>query len=115
MVIIYKTSWLTYAIARSVIKIPYIGLVNIVAGKKIADELIQRDANAINIAHHLETALHNPQIIEELAAVKNSLGDPYPKKQIPTGELDRVVIFGSFHTVGDILATLGKDQELVSK
>ena len=35
MVIIYKTSWLTYAIAKSVIKIPYIGLVNIVAGKKV--------------------------------------------------------------------------------
>ena len=45
MVIIYKTSWLTYAIAKSVIKIPYIGLVNIVAGKKIAEELIQNDAN----------------------------------------------------------------------
>ena len=41
MVIIYKTSWLTYAIAKAVIKIPYIGLVNIVAGKKIAEELIQ--------------------------------------------------------------------------
>ncbi len=34
MVIIYKTSWPTYVIAKSVIKIPYIGLVNVVAGKK---------------------------------------------------------------------------------
>ena len=76
MVIIYKTSWLTYAIAKAVIKIPYIGLVNIVAGKKIAEELIQNDANATNIANALETALHNPHIIEELAAVKTSLGEP---------------------------------------
>ena len=76
MVIIYKTSWLTYFLAKSLIKIPYIGLVNIVAGKKIAEELIQEDANAANIANAVETALHNPQITDELAAVKTSLGEP---------------------------------------
>jgi len=76
MVIIYKTSWLTYAIAKSVIKIPYIGLVNIVAGKKIVEELIQNDANAANIAKTIEGALHSPHIVDELAAVKTSLGEP---------------------------------------
>ena len=74
MVIIYKTSWLTYAIAKSVIKIPYIGLVNIVAGKKIAEELIQNDANPQQIANALESAMHHPNIIEELTAVKTALG-----------------------------------------
>jgi len=76
MVIIYKTSWLTYAIARAVIKIPYIGLVNIVADKKIVEELIQNNANALNLANATETALHNPQIVDELAKVKDSLGGP---------------------------------------
>jgi len=76
MVIIYKTSWLTYSIAKALIKIPYIGLVNIVAGKKIVEELIQNDANGINIANALEGALHNPQVIEELTIVKTSLGEP---------------------------------------
>ncbi len=76
MVIIYKTSWLTYAIAKALIKIPYIGLVNIVAGEKIVEELIQNDATADNIANSLEAALHNPHIIDELAAVKTSLGGP---------------------------------------
>ncbi len=76
MVIIYKTSWLTYAIAKAVIKIPYIGLVNIVAGKKIAEELIQNEANATNIANALEATLHNPHIVDELAAVKTTLGGP---------------------------------------
>ncbi len=75
MVIIYKTSWITYYIAKSVIKIPYIGLVNIVAGKKVAEELIQNNANAANIANALEATLHNPQIINELAAVKTTLGE----------------------------------------
>ena len=76
MVIIYKTSWLTYAIAKAVIKIPYIGLVNIVAGKKVADELIQNNATAANIANAVQKALHDPHVIDELSAVKTSLGDP---------------------------------------
>jgi lipid-A-disaccharide synthase len=76
MVIIYKTSWLTYCFAKALIKIPYIGLVNIVAGKKVAEELIQNNANALNIANAMEAALHNPHIIEELAAIKTSLGEP---------------------------------------
>ena len=82
MVIIYKTSWLTYAIAKSVIKIPYIGLVNIVAGKKIVEELIQNDANAANIANALESALYDHHIIDELTAVKTSLGT---RRQPPRG------------------------------
>jgi lipid-A-disaccharide synthase len=76
MVIIYTTSWFTYFIAKSVIKIPYIGLVNIVAGKQVAQELIQNNANPAGIAHAVETALHNPQILEELSAVKDALGGP---------------------------------------
>ncbi|MBF0504547.1 MAG: lipid-A-disaccharide synthase [Candidatus Omnitrophica bacterium] len=76
MVIIYKTSWLTYAIAKAVIKIPYIGLVNIVAGKKVAEELIQNDAKPETIARAVENALNNKQIVNELAAVKTSLGEP---------------------------------------
>jgi lipid-A-disaccharide synthase len=76
MVIIYKTSWVTYWLAKALIKIPYIGLVNIVAGKKIAEELIQNEANATNIANALEAALLNPHIIDDLAAVKTSLGEP---------------------------------------
>ena len=76
MVIIYKTSWLTYAIAKAVIKIPYIGLVNIVAGKKVAQELIQNDATAPKIANAIEETLSNPQIIEDLSTVKTSLGQP---------------------------------------
>jgi len=76
MVIIYKTSWLTYAIAKAVIKIPYIGLVNIVAGKKVVQELIQNEANATNIANAMQAALSDPEIVKELAAVKTSLGAP---------------------------------------
>ncbi|MBI3602132.1 MAG: lipid-A-disaccharide synthase [Candidatus Omnitrophica bacterium] len=80
MVIIYKTSWLTYAIAKAVVKIPYIGLVNVVAGRKIVDELIQNEANAEQIASSINTLLKDQtrqQLLKvELAKIKTSLGAP---------------------------------------
>ena len=44
MVIIYKVNFITSLLVRLVIKIPYIGLVNIVAGKKVVPEFLQHDA-----------------------------------------------------------------------
>jgi len=50
MVIVYKSAFLTWFIARCLIKIPYIGMVNIVAGKHVAAEFIQFAATAENIS-----------------------------------------------------------------
>ncbi len=78
MVIMYKTGWFTYAVAKLFIKIPYIGLVNVVAGKKIVEELIQNDASAERIAKGIEQIFSNPnayaQITNDLAQVKITLG-----------------------------------------
>lgn len=74
MVIIYKTSWITYFIAKAVIKIPTIGLVNVVAGKKIVPELIQNECTANAIASAIESVLKDQTIIEELKKVKTALG-----------------------------------------
>lgn len=59
LIIINKVSWLTYLIVKRMIKIPYIGLCNIVAGKLIAEELIQGLATPKNIAEHLSEILNN--------------------------------------------------------
>lgn len=78
MVIIYKTSLLTWLIAKALIKIPYIGLVNIVAGKKIVPECIQHDANGRSIAAQILRMVNDPQkqdrMKEELEKVRLSLG-----------------------------------------
>ncbi|RDF48163.1 lipid-A-disaccharide synthase, partial [Acinetobacter baumannii] len=44
MVTFYKLHWLTYLIAKFLVKIPYYSLPNIIAGKKVIEELIQADA-----------------------------------------------------------------------
>ena len=50
LVILYRTSLITWLIAKLLIKLPYIGLVNIVAGKRIVPELIQFQATPRNLA-----------------------------------------------------------------
>jgi len=49
MLIVYKTSFFTWFISRLLIKLPYIGLVNVVAGEKIVSEFVQYEANPKNI------------------------------------------------------------------
>lgn len=59
LIIINKVSWLTYLIVKRMIKIPYIGLCNIVANKQIAQEFIQKDATPDNIANALNELIKN--------------------------------------------------------
>ncbi|PIQ82396.1 MAG: lipid-A-disaccharide synthase [Candidatus Omnitrophica bacterium CG11_big_fil_rev_8_21_14_0_20_64_10] len=80
MVILYKTSWPTYLLSRLLIRIPVIGLANIAAGRKIAPELIQRDASAEKIA---ETALalwqekpRREKMQEAFKEMRRNLGGP---------------------------------------
>ena len=54
MVTFYKLNWLTYIIAKLMIKIPYYSLPNIIAGKKVIQELIQSDATAEKLAAEIE-------------------------------------------------------------
>jgi len=68
--IIYKISWLTWLCLRPIIKIPYIGLVNIVAGSKIIQEFTQHLAQPQTIASHVIETLDNP---EKLSCIKNEL------------------------------------------
>lgn len=80
MVIVYKTSWPTYLAARLLIRIPMIGLANVVAGKKIAPELIQHRASPRRIAAEAralwEDGRRRQAIQAELQAVRASLGEP---------------------------------------
>jgi len=78
MVIVYKTSLLTWILAKLVVKIKNIGLVNIVAGKRIVPECVQFQATGIKIAEELRSIFTNePKITEiknDLKSVKESLG-----------------------------------------
>ena len=79
-VIIYKTSLLNYLLYRPLIKVPFIGIVNIVAGEKIIPEFIQFKAQPKEIADFCLKTLRNKtaleHIKEDLTQIKSSLGQP---------------------------------------
>lgn len=58
MVTFYKLNWLTYIIAKLMIRIPYYSLPNIIAGKKVIQELIQSDATAEKLAAEIEKLMN---------------------------------------------------------
>ncbi len=58
MVTFYKLNWLTYVIAKMLIKIPYYSLPNIIAGKKVIQELIQSDATPDQLAAEIEKLMN---------------------------------------------------------
>lgn len=80
MVVVYKTSLITWALAKLFVKIPCIGLVNVVAGRKIVPECVQFDATPEKIAAELLAIINSPdkqrQIKAGLTAVKQALGAP---------------------------------------
>ncbi|MFH0754486.1 MAG: lipid-A-disaccharide synthase [Candidatus Omnitrophota bacterium] len=79
MVVIYKTSWVTWLLAKWLIKIRYIALVNIVANEKVAEELIQNNATPQRIATEvlrLFDPVHEGICHQKLACVKTLLGEP---------------------------------------
>jgi lipid-A-disaccharide synthase len=76
--ILYKISALTYLIAKRLVKIPYVGLVNVVAGEKIVPEFIQKDCRSDLIAGEIELFFsdsgYRRRMMERLSSVKNMLG-----------------------------------------
>jgi len=78
MIIVYKISGLSYAVGRRVIKVPCIGLVNIIAGKKIVPELIQDEARAERMAAEAIDILESPDrqsaMKRELALLRRNMG-----------------------------------------
>ncbi|UCH12814.1 MAG: lipid-A-disaccharide synthase [Candidatus Omnitrophota bacterium] len=82
MAIIYKVGLFTYLVAKTVIiiRIPYIGLVNVVAGEKIVPEFIQYGAKPKFIAEYLLRLLKDgnywQKTKKQLLEIKSKLGAP---------------------------------------
>jgi len=80
MVIIYKVSPVSFRLGRALIRVPNIGLVNLVAGRQIVPELVQHEASSDNIASAVENMLNNTvdlnRLKQQLLALRDVLGGP---------------------------------------
>lgn len=80
MVIVYRLAWLTYGLARLLVRVDHIGMVNIIAGETVVPELIQGEVTAERLVRETRSILHNSGIYEKmvakLARVREKLGSP---------------------------------------
>jgi lipid A disaccharide synthetase len=80
MVIVYRTSPLSYRIGRLLVKIPQIGLVNIVAGERVVPELVQADLTPERLAAGVSDYLKDERLYVDtsrrLLGVRDLLGEP---------------------------------------
>ena len=70
-VLVYRTSWLTYQAARRLIRVPHIGLVNLIRGRRVCPELVQGEATP-----------------DRLVAALTPLLDETPERQAMRAEFD---------------------------
>jgi len=79
MLILYKLAPLSYFLGRLLVNIPYIGLVNILAGSEVIPEFIQWDGKPSKIVPHMRKLLTNQAARQEmeraLISIKNMLGE----------------------------------------
>jgi lipid-A-disaccharide synthase len=80
MIIVYRLSWLTYALARMLVTTKHVGMVNIIAGEAVVPELIQNDFTADGILRETRNLLENRDrretIVSKLLALREKLGTP---------------------------------------
>jgi lipid-A-disaccharide synthase len=78
MVIIYKVSPISYWLGRALIRVEHIGLVNLIARKKLVPELLQQEASPERIADTVFEMLNDPSGLErlkkELVSIRDVLG-----------------------------------------
>ena len=88
-VIGYRTSAITYAIARRVVKIPHIGLVNVVAQREVSREFVQDAFQPVSVADALMPLLDTNSPERALAEaglreVRGMLGTPGASARVAT-------------------------------
>lgn len=80
MVVTYKVNPITAAIVRRAIKIPYAAMVNLLAGREVAPELIQQDCTPVKLSQAVARLLQDTDAAEAqkaaFAAVMRSLTPP---------------------------------------
>jgi lipid-A-disaccharide synthase len=88
-VVVYRMSPVSYAVARRVVDVPHVAMVNLIAEKRIVPELIQGDFNAENVVSHLRPLLED--------------------------ETARARMQSSLHAISDMLKADGKDDSSASE
>lgn len=92
MLIVYKTSQLTYELGKRLIKVPYIGMVNLVADRQVCPECIQQEADPLQMAMLAEPLFadgpERRRMIQDLEEVRSRLTPDAGGMKVVEGFLD---------------------------
>lgn len=77
-VVCYKANPVSYFIAKKLVRLKYISLVNLILNREVVKELIQKEMNAVNVTFHLRNLISDTkkreQILEDYVELKRKLG-----------------------------------------
>jgi lipid-A-disaccharide synthase len=87
LVVTYRVHPVTFFMARRLVRVPHVGLVNLVAGARIAPELLQNDATADRLAEALlpllnENSAERRTAVAGLARVRSALAPPQDEARV---------------------------------
>ncbi len=92
MVIIYKVSQISYWLGRALIRVDHIGMINLIAGRRLVPELIQDQATAANISDQVFGLLSDKerlaQLKKDLLTAGQLLGGPGASRRVAQIALD---------------------------
>lgn len=93
-VVCYKGSWLSYQIAKRIITLNYISLVNLIMDKEVVKELIQNEFNETNLEQELQLLLNEDKrktLFLDYFELEEKLGGKGASKKVATSIIESLM------------------------
>lgn len=90
-IVCYRANVISYEIAKRLLKIKYISLVNLILNKPAIKELIQHDFNAMAIKEELDAILFNTERIEQIQSDYTQLWEMLANQNVSNGIAKKVI------------------------
>jgi lipid-A-disaccharide synthase len=89
-IVVYRISPLSYAVAKRVVDVPHVAMVNLIAGKRIVPELIQGDFTPDAVVSHLRPLLNNEEARARMQANLRRVGEMLRSEQSAVGRVAQI-------------------------
>jgi lipid-A-disaccharide synthase len=89
-IVVYRISPLSYAVAKRVVDVPHVAMVNLIAGKRIVPELIQGDFTAREVVSQLRPLLHDEEARVKMQANLRRVGEMLRSGQSAVGRVAQI-------------------------
>lgn len=88
--VVYRISPVSYAVAKRVVDVPHVAMVNLIAGKRIVPELIQGDFKAAEVVSQLKPLLHDEETRIRMQANLRRVGEMLRAEESAVGRVARI-------------------------